>query len=303
MDASLIGNDAIAAPRRGGRGRGLAPRLGLFGTAALLLVGLGGVPAATAAQAAGPGGPGYGYGYQLVPGDQPSIAVLGSGEAGAPAESGRLQMVVRAVDPYALAGASEVPVGAPGQPPVLTEDQVQPLAEALIAVGVAEEAVEVAVSPAFGGLFGPGSAQILVDLEGDDLDRADDLVQAGTTAAGLYGLYVESIGAGYRIADDACADLLREARTAAAADGLARAEALAEALDVEIGRLLLATEAPSYNDGSGFGCAAAAPVGGPYQTIYYPPFTPGAEPEVEAYVQLNLAYEISGGAVEGTPEA
>jgi len=281
-----------------GRWRGaIWARLRRVGTAGAVCLVLGGGAGATAAaQAAGPG---PGYGYQLVPGDRPSVVALGTGEAVAPAESGRLQFVVRAVDPFALSGGEVPPMG-PGQTPPLTEAQVRPVADALVAVGVPEEAVAIIVNPAFGGPFGPGAAQILVDLEGDELARAADLAEAATTAAGPYGLYIESIGAGFRI--ERCEELIAEARAAAAEDGRDRAETLAEALGVELGPLLLASEVPGYNDGSGFGCSAAPPVPGTSGIVYYPPFDPSAEPVVEAYVQLNLAYEIVGEA-EATPEA
>ena len=285
--------------REFGLGRGLAVRSAMAGMAGLLLAGLVSAPTVTVAQAAGPGGPGYGS--QLVPGGRPSVVVLGTGKASAPAESGRLQFVVRAVDPYAQAPVGDVMQSPNGQPPLLSEDQAAPLAEALVAIGVPDDAVEIVVAPAFGGFFGPGSAQVLVELEGEDLERVDDLVEATTTAAGIYGLYVESVGVGYRA--DGCEELLREARLAAAADGLARAEDLAEAVGVEIGGLLLATEAPSYNDGSGFGCSPATPFPGSLQGVYLPSFVPNAEAEVEAYVQLNLAYEILGTVGDGTPEA
>lgn len=280
-------------PLRGGAAppRLIAPaRIARFGGALLVglaVVGLAG--GASAAQAAGPGG--YGPGYQLVPGDRPSVVVLGGGEASAPAESGRLQLVVRAVDPFAgFAGGELAPSGPAGQPPPLSEEQVQPIVDALVEAGASAEAVGISVSPAFGGGFGSGSAQILIDLDGRELRRIEALVEAASTAAANAGLYVESVGAGFQI--ERCAELIAEARGRAAEDGRERAAAIADALDVELGGLLLASEVPGYNDGSGFGCSAAAPPPVPYGALYLPPFDPAAVPAVVVSVQLNLAYEM-----------
>ena len=294
MDATTESSWAFVRPVRR-RGRVAWPlavvAIGAVALALVAALGLrGGVAAQGQASGAASGGPGV-YGgpgaFQLVPGDQPSVAVLGVGEADAPAVSGRLQLIVRAVDPFAVAG--QVPVGAPGQPPPLTEAQVQPVADAIAVAGAAPRNVEVLVSRGFGGPFGPGAAQVLVDLDRSTLGLTEELVAAGTEAAGANGLYVESVGAGFEAAD--CDELLREARQAAAEDARRRAEGVAEALGLRLGEVLLASESPTYDGGAGFGCST--PIPGVSETgTYFPPFDPSSEPEVELYAQLNVAYAI-----------
>ncbi len=275
-------------------------RLGGLALAGLLVGGAGGGAVAQGA-GAGPGPGPAGPSSRLALDGRPSIAVVGSGGASAPAERGRIQLVLRAIDPYATVVAGDVVPGVgPNQPPPLAEAQVRPVVGAVVAGGAPVDAVAVIVAPAFGGGFGPGSAQVLIELDEATMDQAAALVEAATTAAGFAGLYVESVGAGYGI--DACEALLRDARARAADDGRERAEAVAEALDVELGGLLLASEVPGYNDGSGYGCPTAVVPPAPYQGLYLPTFDPTTEPAVTAYVQFELAYAVAE-PVEDTPEA
>lgn len=264
--------------------------LALVGIVALVAaIGSRGAPvtAGALAQAAGSG---VSYGGQLVPGDQPSVTVLGNGEASAPAETATIQLIVRALDGGAPApGSDVVPVPA-GQPRPVSEEEMAPIVEAIVGSGVTARDVEVVTSPGFGGPFGPGTAQVLVELDRAEIDLAEGLVEAGIAAAGENGLFVETVGAGYRVSD--CAPLQREARQAAAADARERAEALAEVLGLRLGEIVLANESPLYDGGpSGFGCSQT-PTGPGGGGVYFPPFNPAGEPEVEVYAQMNLAFAI-----------
>ena len=255
----------------------------LFGPLLLTVVGVVALPAAVGAAQAG-GAPIA----QIPPGDQPSVAVLGTGEARAPAMSGTIQLIVRAVDPFA-AGAA--PVGPTGQPPALTEEQVQPIVDAILAAGVAPEDAEIVISQSAGSPFGTGAAQVLVELDRGELRLAEDLVAAGTEAASAAGLYVESVGAGFEVGD--CDALIREARQAAADDARERAEGLADVLGLRLGEIVLASETPFYGDGAGGGCGAPVPGPAGGKGTYYPPFDPTAEPEVAVFAQINLSFAIA----------
>ena len=137
MDATTESSWAFVRPVRR-RGRVAWPLIVVaIGAVAVALIAALGLRGGVAAQGQGPGaaassGPGV-YGgpgaFQLVPGDQPSVAVLGVGEANAPAVSGGRQLIVRAVDRFSAAG--QVPVGPPAQPPPLTEAQVKPVTDAI----------------------------------------------------------------------------------------------------------------------------------------------------------------------------
>lgn len=186
-----------------------------------------------------------------------------------------------------------LPQGAPAQalrqPPALTAAQLRPVAAAVAAAGATTRRVEVLPGPVVGGPFGPGAAQILVDLTRTTLPLGDELVAAAVAAAGANGLFVESVGGGFEPAD--CDGLLGEAREAAAADARRRAEGVATAFGVEVGDLLLASEAPFYDGGGGFGCGTLV-AGGTQGGTYFPPFDPSVPPTVRVYAQINASYAI-----------
>lgn len=250
--------------------------------AAFLMAGAG-ADAAVARGASGlalHGDGGYGVSAQLVPGDQPSIVVIGTGEASAPAKSATMQIVVRAAmfDP-----ASKTP-------PALTDEQAQPVIDALVAAGIAEDAIEVNISQGFSGAFGLGTAEIRVAIEQAELKMMPDLLAAVT--APLEGLTVDAVNAAYEAAD--CAPLVRRARKAAAVDAEKQAEGLAEAVGLELGKILLVAQSPVYAGVPGVGCTPLSPgfqAGG--TGTYLSVYDPSAPPEVEVYAQLNIAYAIA----------
>ncbi len=228
---------------------------------------------------------GYGVSAQLVPGDQPSIVVTGNGEASAPAKSAIMQVVVRgAIDPAAAGG----PV--PTIPPPLTGEQVQPVIDAIVAAGIAEDAIEVKITEGFAGTFGPGTAEIRIAIAREELGLMPDLLEAVT--APVDGLTVDAVNAGYEAAD--CAPLVRRARKAAAVDAEKRARGLAEAVGLELGDILLVAESPVYAGAPGVGCTPPSPgfqAGG--TGTYLPVYDPALPAEVEVYAQLNMAYAIA----------
>ncbi len=228
---------------------------------------------------------GYGVSAQLVPGDQPSIVVTGTGEASAPAKSAMMQVVVRgAIDPATAGG----PV--PTIPPPLTDAQVQPVIDAIVATGIAEDAIEVVVTEGFAGTFGPGTAEVRIALEQAELGVMPDVLEAVTVP--LDGLTVDAVNAGYEAAD--CAPLVRRARKAAAVDAEKQAEGLAEAVGLELGKILLVAQSPVYAGVPGVGCTPLSPgfqAGG--TGTYLSVYDPSAPPEVEVYAQLNIAYAIA----------
>jgi uncharacterized protein YggE len=260
---------------------------------ALAIAGIGWSSGADAAVARGGGGlalhgdGGYGVNAQLVPGDQPSIVVIGTGQASAPAASAVMQVVVRAavaIDPAAASG----PV--PTLPAPLTEGQVQPVIDAIGGAGIAGDAVEVRIGEGFAGAFGPGTAEIRIAIAREELGLMPDLLAAVTAPA--EGLTVDAVNAAYEAAD--CAPLIRRARKAAAVDAEKRARGLAEAVGLELGDILLVAETPVYAGVPGVGCTAAGPGFQPQGAgTYLPAYDPSAPAEVETYAQLNLAYAIA----------
>ena len=233
--------------------------------------------------------------FQFVPGDQPGIVVTAVGEASAPAESATMQAIVRDIDGFSggkpsSEGEPAPPPPAPGLPPALTEEQVQPIVDAVVAAGVPAESVEVFVNPQFGGPLGAGGAEVRVELDQTQLELAGDVATAMTEATTQAGLIIENLGAAYAVAD--CEPLVREAQRAAADDARARAERMAEVLGLQLGEIILASEGSEYGPG-GVGCATSpfAELSG--KGSYLPAFDPTGEAEVEVYATLNLAYGIT----------
>lgn len=286
--------DVATVRMRVGRSRVWRRMFPALVAAILLAAGAGGVPGVDAAVARGGSGlalhgdGGYGVGAQLVPGDQPSIVVIGTGEASAPAKSATMQVIVRAavaMDPAAAGGGPM-----PATPPALTDEQIQPVVDALVGAGIAEETIDATVSQGFSGTFGPGTADIRIALAQGELELMPDLLAAVTVP--LEGLTVDTVNAAYEVAD--CAPLVRKARKAAAADARERAEGLADAVGLELGKVLLVGESQAYAGVPGVGCAPPSPgfqAGG--KGTYLPVYDPSAPAEVEVYAQLNMAYAIT----------
>ena len=234
------------------------------------------------------------------------ITVTGYGEASAPAETATLQILVTRGDYY----GGPPPQPRPGDVPGAEEQRLAaPIAQALIAKGIPESAVDVVVSPVLGssayGPGGPAVARIDVALEKPDLATVTDLVSAASVAAASESLVLGQIGAGYDVED--CAALERSARETAIADARARAAVQADLLKVNLGELIASSDVPSPTATTlnyfGVavplnGCAPAAPsvaLNGPGLTITVASFDPAADPEVEVYSQINLTFAIVAG--------
>ena len=236
---------------------------------------------------------------QMVPGDQPSVVVNGFGEATAPAESAIVQLIVRGDGGSGMQeppADSSKPVPAPGQPPTLTDEDLAPIVEAIVAAGVPEADIAAMASSPFAGPFGPGSAQVVVTVGAEQLATIADIVAVGMEGAqsSPAGLFVEFVGVGYTVAD--CTGLERDARQDAADDARTRAEGLAEVVGLTLGDVLLVSDGGYYggpDSGLASGCAeeplAEISSGKGYSL---PPFDPNAEAEVEVYANLSLAYAV-----------
>jgi hypothetical protein len=241
---------------------------------------------------------------QAAPSVTPTgITVTGYGEASAPAETATLQLLVTRGDYY----GGPPPQPRPGDVPGAEEQRLAaPIAQALIAKGIPESAVDVVVSPVLGssayGPGGPAVARIDVALEKPDLATVTDLVSAASVAAASESLVLGQIGAGYDVED--CAALERSAREAAIADARASAAVQADLLKVSLGEVIASSDAPSPTATTlnyfGVavplnGCAPAAPsvaLNGPGLTITVASFDPAADPEVEVYSQINLTFAM-----------
>lgn len=231
-------------------------------------------------------------------GGGPSIAVTGTGEASAPAEGVVIQIVVRrnevgmAGDATAVRAFAAGPAGTP-----LTEAEVAPVVDALVAAGIPAETIEVVIAPAapFTGAFGPGSAQILTSGDQTVVARLGEIIPPAIEAALAANLLVDQAGVGYTVGD--CVAVETAALRDAVENGRAQAEQLAEVLGVELGDLTLASRQPTYGTyGSPGGSACAEPLtvdSIKEGAVYLAPFNAEAEPEFEIYATVSLTYAIA----------
>ncbi|MGH2562731.1 MAG: hypothetical protein ACRDJH_27035 [Thermomicrobiales bacterium] len=94
------------------------------------------------------------------------LAVTGVGEASAPAEAAVVQFIARFGGGF-FPGKESAPV--PATPVAVPDEALAALVAALTGAGVPEDAIETTTFPdgPFGGPFGPGTALILAQLDGD----------------------------------------------------------------------------------------------------------------------------------------
>lgn len=247
---------------------------------------LGGVAAQVPRQMEGGGSAGIAPGAQSSALAEPHVAVIGTGNAMTPATRGTLQLVVRRND-LAMSGAEPA---VSGGLPVLSEAEVRPVVDALVAQDVPERVINVVVSGSYyGSAFGPGTAQLLVRLDRDGLERLEPIVAAGTEAAIAAGLIPDVVGINYETSD--CDGLIREANRAAAVDAKERADRVAAAMDLRLGDVIQVIDQSAYAGGSGFGCDTGT-TGAMGAGIYYPPYDPATAANVVVYRTLTVAYAI-----------
>ncbi|MGH2562821.1 MAG: SIMPL domain-containing protein [Thermomicrobiales bacterium] len=228
------------------------------------------------------------------------ITVAGIGEASAPAETARLQLLIVSGDFFGGMPAEELgPDASPAAEEVDMEAALAPIVDALVAEGVDEAAISIVVSPIGGDRFGGGGSAGRLDLSLADPTREslNALLAAADAAATDQELLLTQVGIAYEMED--CAAIEREARQAAIDDARARAEVQAELLGVQIGPITASTESPYFGPFSESGCGFTD--GGSFYSegfglpVTLPSYDPGAAPEVEVYVVLSLTFAIAQG--------
>lgn len=277
---------------------------------------------------------------QFAPTDQPSIVVTGSGEASAPAETAHLQLIVsRGYGPMmegsvAVSSGSVVvehgtPVAGEGPPqvepaeapppaepgtieqgtvemaslPRLTADDLAPIVDALVAVQVERDAIEVFVAST-GAEFGPdggGVGRIDATIEGPNREAVEAILDAVDRATTDAGLALHNVGIEYLIAE--CSPLLREARGDAIANARDQAAEMADLLGVALGEMLQA-----YDYGAAFGpgpvlddrgCSSdsdnygSGSIGfGPGLEVTIPAYDPAIPIEANVYAAITMTFVI-----------
>jgi uncharacterized protein YggE len=241
----------------------------------------------------------------------PGIVATGTGIASEPAQSATLQFLVTSSQYFGMSGPMmetiEAVPGTPGPAPEtgmgpsgtprLSEDQLDPIVEALVDSGVLREATSITVpaATAFIGPGGPDAGEITVVVDRPDASQLTELVSTVRDVATGTGLEIMHIGAMYEAAD--CATLVQQARDAAIADARARAEGLATSLGVTLGELVQASENPYYGPPDSGSCAPEGMESafGPYGPGTYPAFD-ARSIEATVSIQLSLTYAFGPAA-------
>ena len=230
---------------------------------------------------------------------QATLVAIGMGEASAPAASATLQFLLGSSMMFGMGpmpAMTESDSGSPeagGPTPMdmsgqVSEETLQPVVEALIDSGIAEDSITIA-APAATDAFGPsgsvGEVRIAIEQPGEGvIVDAVDLVRDTAPSSGLQVLHV---GAMFTPAD--CTALFQQAREAAIADAQVRVDGLAISLGGTLGALIQASESPGYGPYGVSNCGSSGQFSGPYGMNSLPSFDPSS-PEATVYVQVTLTY-------------
>lgn len=258
---------------------------------------------------------------QPLPTDVRTILVTGTGAATAPAETARIQFLIAAYADYGMGsmapgpmaqvaasaemidGTPEAVMGEAGvagtMPSVqLTDADLAPVVEAIVAAGAPADAITVQTGPAVSGYYGPGAPGFgLIEILVPDptLDQVNAIVEAGNTAASG-PLATQQVGVEYNVAD--CAPLLDAARQAAFDDARTRAEALSQHIGASVGAPVQVSDFTSSQVpvGGSAGCPPTPDMGlgiyGPTSVFNTPPFNGLAPVEARVLVQLSVTFEF-----------
>ena len=225
---------------------------------------------------------------QTIPGQIPGIVVTGSGKATAPATAATVQVII-GPDFYGM-----------GPPDSLTETDIAPIVDAVVAAGVASTEIDIvipATTSQFSGPGAPGSAMLRFEIANPTDTSMNDLAQALYKAATDARLGIQHLGVLYATTD--CPALLQAATDAAIADARTRADRIATSLGVEVGTLLQVMDSGFYGPETG-SCGSPAMAGyGPYGPGIDAPVDPTAPVEATATAQVTLTFEMIG---EGKPK-
>lgn len=230
-----------------------------------------------------------------------TIAVIGSGQANAPADTANLQILITASRSGYDIGRNlqPTPSGTPGTGEIAA---AAPIVDSLMSTGLERGDIDVVSSPSFGSsiCFNPGCPtpfRVDVTVHQPNLDQLTKIVNAAGQAADDNDLNVVAVGAGYAVDD--CSTLQREARQAAIADAQNQAQQQADLLHLRLGNLISIGDVVNSGTGaalaSGSGCGNAvastgAAAGGSVSGLTVPSFDPKAPAVATMTVQVNLTY-------------
>jgi len=226
---------------------------------------------------------------------QTGITVQGFGSATANADSAILELMFGSGGmggfekpmpmPYPQTEPGVPPI--PGQAKPITEADLQPVIDAIVAKGVARNDIELIGNP----YYDPSSSSAALRVTVRSVNALDSISQAARdAAAGLTNIFLQNTSVSYTVSD--CAALEKAAMLAAAEDAKTRGAAFAQALGVGLGPVTGASHysyspyGPSPCDAGGFsGFKGPYPMGGM-------PYAPGQPSQVQVVANVNVTYAI-----------
>ncbi|MBW4576101.1 MAG: SIMPL domain-containing protein [Aphanothece sp. CMT-3BRIN-NPC111] len=189
-----------------------------------------------------------------------AFRVLGQGQVSVPADIARIELQLSRNSPSDIPAETTALFSGnkPSQPPVavtppkpqpeeipLTKESLKPVVDALVAIGVPAQEIQVQANAA-SSLLGEDSAKVLVKLEKPTRERVQQVVNVGTDAAtNKTQLFVNSVNVRYAVKD--CQSLARTAYQAAVNDARNRAEAIASGMGVRLANVPSVSELPIYD--------------------------------------------------------
>lgn len=231
--------------------------------------------------------------YPPVNEDQQALMVLGQGTASAPADTAEVELSFTNYDPYAIpeeglllfngaeAGSSALQAQATPED-TITEAQLQPVVDALVAAGIPADAIEVVIVPGSPNVYpyttDRGSVSFNLSAPSQEqVNRAVDGVNE--SIADNEEIFLQNVSVQYSISD--CTTLEQDAYQSAIGDARNRATAMAAAMGVELAEVPSVAESP-FN-------FLSPPCGSTDQAALYNPFGFGTsyyDPEAPAEVQV-----------------
>lgn len=170
-----------------------------------------------------------------------------------------------------------------GQAAPISEADLQPVVDAILAQGVPQTDIEVIPSPK----YDPYASSATIRVTVRSLDALGGIIDAATNAAAtLQNIALQNTGVIYTISD--CPSLERQAMTAAVEDANERAAVFAGALGVGLGSVIGA----SHYTYSPFGLSPCdASLGGPVP-LGGAPYVEGGSSEVQLVANVAVTYAI-----------
>ncbi|HEY9851594.1 MAG TPA: SIMPL domain-containing protein [Leptolyngbyaceae cyanobacterium] len=211
-----------------------------------------------------------------------AIAVIGQGQATAPADTALLEFrfasraPIEPPQPNATANTS-----LPG------EELLKPVVDSLLAIKVPNENIEIQTS----SLENP---KLLVKIDKPTRERVQEVVKVANSALQASdSLFMQGIGAEYAVND--CQRLEKVARSAALKDAESQVTSIASEMGVQLGELLLVTVYPIVSPASVSACGSKVAV--PVSPLFSsgegaPPYNPSAIPQVKVQSQISVTYGI-----------